>query len=137
MWPPCLAIRRPLRPESSHGKSRHMNRGTASLIGAIAVVKLAAAAPPEVIIDPGGVPPAALQSINSAVEAITRLSEDQDGGEVSRLRRRAHEATLSALEAQGYFSPVVTLEVGEDFGGETWDIIIEPGERTQIRSVDI
>lgn len=92
---------------------------------------------PEVVIDPGGVPPAALEAINGAVQAITRLAQDQDGGEVSRLRRRAHDATLSALETQGYFSPVVTLEVGEDIGGETWDIIIEPGERTHIRDVDI
>lgn len=114
-----------------------MRRRIACLLGAIAAVNLAVAAPPEVIIDPGGVPPAALKSINGAVEAITRLAQDQDGGEVSRLRRRAHEATLSALETQGYFSPVVTLEVGEDIGGETWDIIIEPGERTQVRSVDI
>src|SRR5690554_2649587 len=92
---------------------------------------------PEVVIDPGGVPPAALAAINGAVEAITRLAEDQDGGEVERLRRRAHDATVSALETQGYFSPVVTLEVGEDIGGETWDIIIEPGERTHIRDVGI
>ncbi len=97
----------------------------------------ARAARPEVVIDPGGVPPEALQAINGAVEAITRLAEDQDGGEVSRLRRRAHDATVSALETQGFFSSVVTLEVGEDVGGETWDILIEPGERTQVGSVDI
>lgn len=103
----------------------------------IGMLRGAAAAPPEVIIDPGGVPPAALGAINGAVEAITRLAEDQDGGEVSRLRRRAHDATVSALETQGYFSPVVTLEVGEDVAGETWDITIEPGERTHIRDVDI
>ena len=59
---------------------------------------------PEVVIDPGGVPPAALAAINGAVESITRLAEDQDGGEVERLRRRAHDATVSALETQGYFS---------------------------------
>src|SRR5690606_31755195 len=72
-----------------------------------------------------------------AVEAITRLAEDQDGGELSRLRRRARDATLSALETQGYFSPVVTLEVGEDVAGETWDIVIEPGERTQVEAVNL
>lgn len=92
---------------------------------------------PEVIIDPGGVPPKALQSIQSAVDAITRLSEDQDGGEVTRLRRRAYQATVAALETQGYFSPVVTLEVGEDVGGETWDITIEPGERTTVHDVQL
>src|SRR5690625_418137 len=96
-----------------------------------------AADPPTVIIDPGGVPPAALKSINEAVEAITRLAVDQDGGEVWRLRRRAHQTTLSALDTHEYFSPVVTLEVGKDVGGETWDITIEPGERTEIRKVDI
>src|SRR5690606_3763027 len=92
---------------------------------------------PEVVIDPGGVPPAALAAINGAVESITRLAEDQDGGEVERLRRRAHDATVSALETQGYFSPVVTLEVGEDYAGETWDIIIEPGPRSEVRDVDL
>lgn len=96
-----------------------------------------AASRPEVVIDPGGVPPAALAAINGAVEAITRLAEDQDGGEVERLRRRAHDATVSALATQGYFSPVVTLEVGQDYVGETWDIIIEPGPRTRVRDVDL
>ncbi len=96
-----------------------------------------AASRPEVVIDPGGVPPAALAAINGAVEAITRLAEDQDGGEVERLRRRAHDAAVSALETQGYFSSVVTLEVGQDYMGETWDIIIEPGPRTAVRNVDL
>lgn len=89
------------------------------------------------MIDPGGVDPVALRAINSAVGAITRLAEDQDGGEVSRLRRRAREATLSALETQGYFSPKVTLEVGEDALGETWDIIIEPGVITRVDTVEL
>jgi len=115
-----------------------MKKLLASLAGVVSGMSVAIAAePPTVIIDPGGVPPAALKSINEAVEAITRLAVDQDGGEVWRLRRRAHQATLSALETQGYFSPVVTLEVGKDVGGETWDITIEPGERTEIRKVDI
>ncbi|NLY28506.1 MAG: BamA/TamA family outer membrane protein [Alcaligenaceae bacterium] len=92
---------------------------------------------PDVVIDPGGVAPAALKSIVAAVESITRLAEDQDAGEVSRLRRRAYDATLSALQTQGYFEPTVTLEVTEDIGGEAWDIIIEPGERTKVGQVDI
>ena len=92
---------------------------------------------PEVVIDPGGVGPESLKAIYGAVGAITRLAEDQDLDEISRLRRRAHAATLSALQTQGYYDPVVTLEVGEDFEGETWDIIIEPGERTRVKSVNI
>lgn len=101
------------------------------------VARQACGAVPEVVIDPGGVPPEALKAINGAVQAIIRLSEDQDGGEVSRLRRRAHDATVSALETQGYFSSVVTLEVGQDVGGETWEIQIEPGERTHVKRVNL
>ncbi len=93
---------------------------------------------PEVVIDPGGVGPDSIKAIYGAVDAITRLAEDQDLHEVSRLRRRAYDATLSALETEGYFDPVVTLEVGKNYtGGETWDITIEPGERTRVRHVDI
>src|SRR3546814_11887871 len=84
---------------------------------------------PEVIIDPGGVTPAALQAITQAVGAITRLAEDQDGGEINRLRRRARDATLAALATQGYFSPTVTLETGTDVAGETWDTPNQPGPR--------
>lgn len=92
---------------------------------------------PEVVIDPGGVAPAALQSITSAVDAITRLAEDQDGGEITRLRRRARDATLAALATQGYFSPTVTLETGTDVAGETWDISIQPGKRAHVASVEL
>lgn len=92
---------------------------------------------PEIIVDPGGVPPAALQAITEAVNAIARLAEDQDGGEINRLRRRARDATLAALATQGYFSPKVTLEAGTDIGGETWDIGIVPGKRTMVSSVDL
>lgn len=96
----------------------------------------AASSTPEVVIDPGGVAPAALSSIYKAVDAITRLAEDQDLTEVSRLQRRAHDATLSALQTQGYYDAVVTLEVGElEDGQETWDIIIEPGIRTTVQKV--
>src|SRR5690606_3253092 len=112
-----------------------MRVGVGCLLLAWSAAQCAHAASPEVVIDLGGVPPSALQAITGAVAAITRLAEDQDGGEVSRLRRRARDATLSALETQGYYSPTVTLEVGEDIAGETWDITIEPGERTQVDEV--
>jgi len=114
-----------------------MRGGAVCFVLAWGVALDAWAARPEVIIDPGGVPPAALQAINGAVEAITRLAEDQDGGEVSRLRRRAYDATVSALETQGYYTPKVTLEVGEDIGGETWDITIRPGELTAVDDVSL
>src|SRR5690606_26668980 len=82
-------------------------------------------------------PPAALTSITEAVAAITRLAEDQDGGEINRLRRRARDAALAALATQGYFSPTVTLEAGTAVGGETWDITIQPGKRAVVAGVDL
>src|SRR5690625_1717873 len=96
-----------------------------------------AQARPQVTIDPGGVGPGSLKAITGAVDTITRLAEDQDGGEAARLRRRARDATFSALETQGYFSAKVDLEVGEDIAGETWDIIITPGPRTKVRDVSL
>jgi translocation and assembly module TamA len=92
---------------------------------------------PEVIVDPTGVPPAALQVIEDAVAAIARLVEDQDGGEIERLRRRANDACLAALASQGYFSAQVTLQNGTDIGGETWDISVNPGPRATVTSVQI
>lgn len=96
-------------------------------------------AKPEVIIDPGGAPPEVLQSITSAVDAITRLAEDQDVRETARLRRRAWEAAHSALQTQGYFDARVDLDVSEGTGdqSEFWDIHIKPGPRTEVKSLGI
>lgn len=113
-----------------------MRAGVICLLLALGLVR-SAYAKPEVVIDPGGVSPAALKSIYGAIDAITRLAEDQDGGEVSRLRRRAHDAAVSALETQGYFASKVTLEVGEDIGGEVWEITIESGEVTHVDQVTL
>lgn len=103
----------------------------------VAWAQAAQADRPEIIIDPGGVTPQALTSITGAVNAIARLAEDQDGGEITRLRRRARDATLAALATQGYFTPTVTLAPGTDVGGDTWDIAIKPGPRAIISSVDL
>lgn len=97
----------------------------------------AIAAKPEIIIDPGGVNPQALQVITQSVNVIATQAEDQDGGEADRLRRRARDATEAALATQGYFSASVTLDAGTDIGGETWDIVIQPGPRSTIGSVDL
>lgn len=114
-----------------------MRLAIVSTILAVGLAQPALAAPPEVTIDPGGVTPETLQSIMGAVDAITRLADDQDGGEVTRLRRRARDATLSALETQGYFAAVVDLEVGSDVVGETWDITIDPGPRAAVNKVEL
>lgn len=96
-------------------------------------------AKPEVIINPGGAPPEVLHSITDAVDAITRLAEDQDVRETARLRRRAWEAAHAALQTQGYFDARVDLDVSEGTGdqSEFWDINIKPGPRTEVKSLGI
>jgi len=116
---------------------KRSHRRAALLLGLLMVCAAARADKPAVVIDAPGVPPPALQAIVGAVDAIARLAEDQDVGEVSRLRRRARDATMSALETQGYFSAQVTLDAVTDALGEAWDITIEPGARTQVESVQI
>ncbi len=96
-----------------------------------------AASRPEVTIDPGDVPPSVLQVVTASVNHIVSLSQDQDASEVGRLRRRARDVTITALATEGYFSPTVTLDVGSDVAGETWDITIVPGKRAVVESVSL
>ncbi|WP_256330936.1 autotransporter assembly complex family protein [Pelistega sp. MC2] len=91
---------------------------------------------PEVVIDPSGLPPDVLTAVNKGVNVIVRQADDQDAGEAARIRRKGHEAVVSALATKGYFNPVVTLEVGEDIGGDTWDVSIEPGEISVVQSAN-
>lgn len=106
---------------------------------ALSMTQSAQAAPPQVIIDPGGAPPKVLRDITAAVGAITRLTQDQDIREVSRLRRRARDAAVAALQTQGYFAAKVMLdaEPGGPGEGEFWNITIDPGERTQVRQLGL
>lgn len=90
---------------------------------------------PEVIIMPGGLAPEDLEVVNAAISSVVRQADDQDSREADRIRRRGRDAVLTSLATRGYFDPEVTLEVGEDFEGETWDISIEPGELTRVQSV--
>lgn len=114
-----------------------MRRAVGVLLFILLTAAGSAYAKPEIVIDPGTVDPSALKSINEAVDAISRLAEDQDGGEANRLRRRARDAVLGALATQGYFSAQVTLKEGTDVGGETWDISIQAGERAKVTNVDL
>ncbi|OZI37275.1 hypothetical protein CAL29_02280 [Bordetella genomosp. 10] len=96
------------------------------------------AAKPEVVIDAGKADAATVKAVGDAVDAIARQAEDQDGGEITRLRRRARDAALAALSTQGYFSARVELEPGHNAKGEdTWNIRIDPGEQARVVSVDI
>src|SRR5690606_30592688 len=65
------------------------------------------AAQPDVKIEANGLPSNVRDVVNKAVGSIAALSDDQDGGEDTRLRRRAREAALTALATEGYFSAQV------------------------------
>lgn len=91
---------------------------------------------PEVIVTPGGLEPEDLAVVDAAIATVVRQADDQDSREAARIRRRGRDVVLSSLATRGYFDPEVTLEVGEDFEGETWEISIKPGEKTRIHSVN-
>lgn len=91
---------------------------------------------PEVVVDPSGLAPDVLDVIQKGTGAVVRQADDQDGGEAARIRRKGHDAVVSALATKGYFAPVVTLEIGEDIGGDTWDISIKPGDISKVTQVD-
>lgn len=91
---------------------------------------------PEVIIDPSGLPPDVLTVVQKAVSAVVRQADDQDSGEADRIRRKGHDAVVSALATKGYFDPKVMLTVGEDIGGDTWEIAIEAGTLSKVRTVN-
>ncbi len=101
----------------------------------VAVNGQALAQKPEVIVDPSGLNAEALDAVNKGISAVVRMADDQDSGEADRIRRKGREAVISALATRGYFAPEVTLEVGEDIGGETWDISIDPGKIAKVKSV--
>ncbi len=97
-----------------------------------------ACAAPEIVIEGGGTDAATVRVVRDAIGTITRLAEDQDGGEMNRLRRRARDAALVALSTQGYFSAKVDLQHSQDAkGGDVWNFRIEPGQQARIAAVDI
>lgn len=129
--------RRPLASTGAVAWAGWTGRLATSLLLGLAMAAVARAERPEITIDPGGLPPVVLRVVTRAVDSIAAMADDQDGGESARLRRRAREATLTALATEGYFSPQVEFQAGTDVRGITWDITIIPGERTLIDSVNI
>ena len=110
---------------------------TVSLLSGL-LLTTAVHARPAIVIDAGKADPATVKAVNDAVEAIARQAEDQDGGEITRLRRRGRDAALAALSTQGYFSATVDLVPGTDAkGGDTWTLRIDPGRQAQVAAVDI
>jgi len=81
-------------------------------------------------------PAALLQTLTTITRAIADQAQDQDAIEVSRLRQRALDATISTLHTQGYFSPQVDLKVVQSKTGENWHLTIHPGSRTHVSQID-
>ncbi|GAA4334175.1 BamA/TamA family outer membrane protein [Pigmentiphaga soli] len=94
------------------------------------------AARPSVQIAAQGLPSGVLDAVSKAVQSVAALAEDEDGGEATRLRRRARTAAVDALATEGYFSPQVEFGEGGD-PATAWDIRIDPGPRTVIEAVDL
>jgi len=81
-------------------------------------------------------PAALLQTLTTIARTIADQAQDQDAIEVSRLRQRALNATISTLHTQGYFSPKVDLKVVQSKTGENWHLTIHPGSRTHVSQID-
>lgn len=92
---------------------------------------------PSVVINSKGISIETAKIIDSAVNNIAMLSADKDRGEMDRLRRRAREVTISALASEGYFSPIVDLNICKTQYGEVWRIFIDPGNRTLVADVKL
>lgn len=91
---------------------------------------------PDVILNPNGLTPEMLDSVNKAISTVTRQADDQDASEMDRIRRKGRDVIVSALATQGYFSPDVTLNVETDDLGDIWDVQIDPGVRSHIKLVN-
>ncbi|MBW0454776.1 MAG: hypothetical protein IXK25_03845, partial [Candidatus Kinetoplastibacterium crithidii] len=65
-----------------------------------------------------------IDSTLNSVRSIARLIEDQDGGEINRLRRRAYDSVMTSLAVEGYFCPIVNFDVSNEGCDEKWKISI-------------
>jgi len=107
------------------------------VLSGMLVLTAATAQVPEITIDPGNLPPEILERVIDAIDSIAEMADDVDGGEGLRLRRRARDVTVTTLNTEGYFSPVVNLDAAVDEIGRTWDITINPGPRTVVHDLDL
>ncbi|KAB2318229.1 outer membrane protein assembly factor [Betaproteobacteria bacterium SCN1] len=62
-----------------------------------------------------------------------RLGDTFDADEFTRLQRQSDETARDLLATEGYFSP----QVSSTFAGETLRYVVEPGPRTQVRSIKL
>lgn len=84
---------------------------------------------------PDTLKPMLMQHLETARAA--RLGERMDAEEIARLQRQSEQTARELLATEGYFSPQVESAV--EWLGDDWrvDYRIDPGVRTQVRSVKL
>lgn len=84
---------------------------------------------------PDALKPMLMQHLDTARAA--RLGERMDAEEIARLQRQSEQTARELLATEGYFSPQVESAV--EWLGDDWrvDYRIDPGVRTQVRSVKL
>lgn len=90
---------------------------------------------PELVIYPAGMSPEILQSVSRALDAVVRTADDVDTSEKLRIRGRARDAVIAALQVHGYFNSQVDLTVEVDEFGETWEVAVQSGEVSRVSSI--
>jgi translocation and assembly module TamA len=87
------------------------------------------------VVAPDELKPLLMQHLDTARAA--RLGEKLDAEEIARLQRQSELTARELLATEGYFSPAVESAV--EWLGDDWrvDYRIDPGVRTQVRSVKL
>jgi translocation and assembly module TamA len=87
------------------------------------------------VVAPDELKPLLMQHLDTARAA--RLGERMDAEEIARLQRQSEQTARELLATEGYFSPQVESAV--EWLGDDWrvDYRIDPGVRTQVRSVKL
>ncbi len=87
------------------------------------------------VVAPDALKPMLMQHLETARAA--RMGERMDAEEIARLQRQSEQTARDLLATEGYFSPQVESAV--ERLGDDWrvDYRIDPGVRTQVRSVKL
>lgn len=90
------------------------------------------------IVVPGTTLPAPLAGL--VADALKRftIGPEADEADEERELRRAERAVLEVLATEGYFEPTLRFDpLAEREGGARYRLVVEPGRRTQVASLDL
>ncbi|AWD32228.1 Translocation and assembly module TamA [Candidatus Kinetoplastibacterium sorsogonicusi] len=99
------------------------------------IISNAEASCPSFIIKSKIITPDTIKIIENSVNSVAILFKDSK--ETDLLRYYARNAAISALASDGYFSPIVDLNIYINNEQEIWLFSIDPGDRTIISNIDI